>query len=447
MLRRKFSSKVQSSTLSSREGKLGLQPQCAVHQSHATSQQHSSDRRAEQQLLSKDSKRRSPAHDCSSPVLPAGVRPKWFIYCMNESHPVSVGSVCITSSQRFVDQKLRCEHTNYCLIRFSCSAALYLISQSHCSDSVHSGMSLETNPQWWHYHATMSNSKKKRGQMLTEKKAYLNINEHKTDRWLDKAAHLDAVGSICVGKLQMACGVNQVCQSLLLPRSVSQGQMLAQATKKQHSGASSCCFEATPVIVAAANNLLPLIYSIFLPDAGTTWGENRWTEMWRRKPRAALQMGFLDSSSQLAAIYNQHITLSCHCMRHGREKHWKHKSTFWIREIRFEAEAEVLHTMDKIRCSKIKINWNQQSNTRMYLSLINPLLCIFDAYLKYIVNNVSSRDPEVKNKQVLLMDGWMICNISKLSPLANLNQVLSDKFIRKRFSIILEWTILQPDDW
>lgn len=64
-----------------------------------------------------------------------------------------------------------------------------------------------------------------------------NINTVSTDRSLqrahslDKAVHLDAVESICVGKLQMACEVNQVCQSLLLPHSISEGQMLAEGTK------------------------------------------------------------------------------------------------------------------------------------------------------------------------------------------------------------------------
>lgn len=47
MLRWKFSIKVQSSTLSSHEGKLGLQPQCGAHPSQTTSQQHNSDRTAQ----------------------------------------------------------------------------------------------------------------------------------------------------------------------------------------------------------------------------------------------------------------------------------------------------------------------------------------------------------------------------------------------------------------
>lgn len=134
------------------------------------------------------------------------------------------------------------------------------------------------------------------------------------------------------------------------------GRCRRGATKKQHSGASSCCFEATPVIVAVANNLLPLIYSIFLPDAGTIWGENRWTETWRRKPRAALQMGLLDSSSQLAAIYNQHITLSCHYMRHMRETLQTQKYDLNLKKLGLKLKLKFCTPMDKNRCSRIKIN-------------------------------------------------------------------------------------------
>lgn len=47
MLRWKYSIKVQSSTLSSHEGKLGLQPRCGAHPSQTTSQQHNSDRTAQ----------------------------------------------------------------------------------------------------------------------------------------------------------------------------------------------------------------------------------------------------------------------------------------------------------------------------------------------------------------------------------------------------------------